>query len=380
MKWLQQIKPLIKLKSNYLHSRGELQMAIKRNIKVLSLGAAALAAALVLTGCGNNDSAASADEAAVDGTPTIVLYSNAISDGRGEWIAERAMEDLGINVQLVDDGGVVIANRILAEQNNPMADVVFGLNQILWSQLIEADAIIPYTPVWADEIPEGLSHPDGWFNAVSLVGNLLAYDTAQIDNPPTDWLELSSFEGQYAVPNALGGSTVQMILSGIFTRFLDEDGHLGVSDEGWEAVRDLFANGVSTDQDLVAEWVNPANNVGMSQIWHMGLPPREAEFGITAGVVNPEIGIPVSVEGVAIVNGTQNQEAVERFINWFGSAEIMNAFGYAFNYLPANPNALEGLQDFTIQVSEMKIQDINWDVIAPNMGSWIEHIYLNYLQ
>ena len=313
----------------------------------------------------------------------VVLYSNAVSDGRGEWIQEQARE-VGFDVQLVDDGGVAIANRILAEQGNPQADVVFGLNQLLWSDLVLAGAIMPYIPEWASEVPSNLNHGEGYFHAVALVGNLIAYDAGQLsaDEAPTDWLDLwtdPQFQGRYAHPNHLGGSTTQMILSGIFTRFLDENGHLGVSDEGWEMIAAKFDHGFSTDQDLFAEFVNSSNDVVLSQIWHMGIAPRAEEYDIEVGFVVPEIGIPFSVEGVALITGTDNVDASQRFIDWFGSAEVMNAFGAEFNYLPANPNALEGLPEFTLMISEIPGQEIQWDVIAPNMGAWLEHIYLNYM-
>lgn len=330
-----------------------------------------------------NGGATNNDVVAAD-LETVVLYSNAISDGRGEWIQERARE-AGFDVQLVDDGGVAITNRIIAEQGNPQADVVFGLNQLLWADLVQAGAITPHVPVWADDIPSGLNHADGYFHAVALVGNLLAYDAGQLDeaDAPTDWLDLwqnEAFHGRYALPNNLTGSTTQMVLSGIFTRFLDADGHLGVSDEGWATIEAKFLNGVVTDQDIFAEIVNPGSEAVLGQIWHMGIAPREAQFEMEAGMVIPAVGIPFSVEGVALINGANHPEAAQRFIDWFGQAEVMQAFGYAFDYLPANPNALEGLPTFTLDIAAILQQEIEWEIISENMGEWLEHIYLNYMQ
>jgi len=352
-------------------------------------------AALTLTGCTAGADAApapaetpAADAAApaetVDGLETVVLYSNAISDGRGEWIAERAREELGIDLQLVDGGGGEIANRILAEQGNPQADVVFGLNQLLWADLVDAGAITPFTPEWADEIPAGLNHEDGYFHAVALVGNLLAFDAGQLDpaDAPSDWLDLwndPQWHGRYTHPQDLTGSTVQMVLSGLFTRFLDEDGHLGVSDEGWEQIGAKFTNGTSTADDIFAEFVNPGSDVVLGQIWHMGIGPREESLDMTAGIVVPEGGIPFSVEGAAVITGASNPEGAQRFIDWFGSAEVMQAFGYEFSYLPANPNAHDGLPEFTLRIAAIPEQEINWAVVSENMDAWLEHIYLNYL-
>lgn len=350
-----------------------------------------LSAALFLTAC----AAASAPEAAQQaanseeaghgaGLSTVVLYSNALSDGRGEWIQEQAAL-IGLDVQLVDGGGVAIANRLIAERYNPLADVVFGLNQMLWIALEENNVLAPYSPEWALEVPAHLNHDAGLYHAVILVGNLLTYDMGQIspEYAPEDWLDLwqnEAFHGRYAIPNALTGSTVQMILSGIFNRFLDPGGHLGISDDGWENIAAKFRYGVVTDLDMFAEIVNPSSDAAMSQMWSHGVPVREEQFGIQAGIVVPEVGVPFSIEGVALINGANNPEAAIRFIDWFGTSEVMHAFSYEFGFLPAHPDALEGLGGMTLTVADIPHQEINWPVVAAGIGEWLEHIYLEYMQ
>jgi len=350
----------------------------------------ALIGVLFLTACAGNGGGTTAQAdgdapATGGGSNSIVLYSNAVSDGRGEWIQERASRELGIDVQLVDLGGVALANRLIAESANPIGDVIFGLNPMLWWQMEQEGIISPHVPQWASEIPGHLNHPDGLFHAVILIGNLLIYDTAQLDpaDAPGDWPELwenPAFHGRYVTPNALTGSTVQMILSGILGRHLDPNGHLGVSDEGWAHIENKFRYAaLFTDQDMVVEIVSPINDAVLSQMWSHGIPFREAVHDIEIGFVRPAIGVPFSIEGAALVNGAPNEEAAIRFIEWFGTAEVMHDFSAEFGFLPAHPAALEGLTGITLQVAELEPQDLDWDIISPLMPSWIEHIYLNYL-
>ncbi|MCL2456130.1 MAG: extracellular solute-binding protein, partial [Defluviitaleaceae bacterium] len=317
------------------------------------------------------------------GQETIVLYSNALSDGRGDWIAAKALEELNIVVLQVDGGGVDIANRLVAERDNPQADVLFGFNPMLWWQLENNGILVPHTPPWAREVPVG-NHANGLFHAVILVGNMLIYDLNQINESeaPSDWLDLwqnTNLHGRYAVPDALGGSTVQMVLSGIFNRFLDPNGVLGVSDEGWDNIAAKFRHGVSTNQDMAAEIAGPSNAV-MSQMWSHGIPVREVQFGINAGFAKPSVGVPFSIEGVALVNGSSNADAARRFIDWFGQSHIMHAFSAEFGFVPAHPAALEGLPEFNSIIAGLPHQQIDWNYIAPRMGDWLEHILLNYLQ
>ncbi|MCL2377585.1 MAG: extracellular solute-binding protein [Defluviitaleaceae bacterium] len=349
-------------------------------IKALLL-TAVLAAALLVQACGNGD-----DEQAAGGGNSIILYSNAITDGRGDWIQERAREELGIEIDFVDMGGVGLANRLIEERYNPIGDVVFGLNQLLWANLINNDVLEPYTPSWASEVPAHLNHRDGYFHAVALMANLLIYDTEQFSpaEAPTDWLELwneERFHGRHAFSQALTGSTTHMILSGIFTRFMDPNGTLGISDEGWANIQGKYSTGVNLlGEDLFATIALPDNDVAMGQMWHTGKPVRAIQHNVASAFVEPAIGVPFSVEGVGLIRGANNPEAAQRFIDWFGSAETMQAFGIEFNYLPANPNALDGLPEDILVIANLRHQAIDWDYIAPRMDSWLEHIYLTYMQ
>ncbi|MCL2221977.1 MAG: hypothetical protein FWB92_06535, partial [Oscillospiraceae bacterium] len=159
---------------------------MKKIFAKLSVIALALASILLFSACAQNEtqsaqngeteqtaqSAQPAQPAQTPQTPqteevqsngaqeTIVLYSNALSDGRGDWIAERALEDLGIEVLQVDGGGVDIANRLVAERDNPQADVLFGFNPMLWWQLEHNDILVAHIPPWAGEVPVG-NHSNG---------------------------------------------------------------------------------------------------------------------------------------------------------------------------------------------------------------------------
>jgi len=275
---------------------------------------------------------------------------------------------------------------LVAEQHAPLADVVFGLNQILWQEMLANDILIPFVPSWADEIPAGMNHADGYFHAVSLVGNVLTYDLAQVsaDEAPTDWMDLwenEALHGRFGNINELTWSTTHMVLSGIFTRFLCDDGFLGVSQEGWDHIAAKYRYGglIDTNGDVMGTFIDDTNDMVMGHMWHMGIPGREESFDMEVGIMVPDVGIPFSVESLAIVNGTDNEEAAQRFIEWFGSAEVMNAFAIEFDYLPANPNALDGLNEFTLRMAAMPNQDIDWATVAQYMPEWLERIYLNYM-
>lgn len=119
---------------------------------------------------------------------TLNIYSNSVSDGRGDWLVERAAQD-GFSIQYLDAGAGDVRNRLIAEKNSPIADAVFGLDSINWQMLKNEDVLEAYVPAWADEISEGLNDPDGYYHAIVKQAIIMVYDSNQLsaDEAPTDW-------------------------------------------------------------------------------------------------------------------------------------------------------------------------------------------------
>jgi len=313
----------------------------------------------------------------------IVIYSNSFTDERLEWLTERAAQD-GFVIQGVAAGGGATADRLIAEKFNPIADVVFGLNVFLWQSLIDNEVIVPYVPAWAGEIAEGLNHPAGFYHALVIQAILLTYDTAVVNNPPTDWLDLwtdPQFHGRYQFEAALTGGTTRMVIAGILGRFLDPSGHLGVSEEGWNHIARYYEFGYANlaGIDLFAQMADPDSPVEMGQIWHAGIPMREEEYGITAGWAVPSVGVPFVVEGIAEVKGASNPDEARRFIEWFGTAQVQIEWQERFDSLPANVNALGNLDQFQRTISALPIQEVDWTFVSENFDAWAEHIMLTYM-
>ena len=148
------------------------------------------AAAAALTACGGSSSstttASSTAASAADNTPsnkgtgvTLTVYTNSETDGRDEWLIERAAQD-GFKVQVVGAGAADTQNLLLSEKASPIAVVVFGLNAIIWECLKAENILIPFVPEWADEIPAGLNDDEGYYHAIVKQAILLVYDQNQL--------------------------------------------------------------------------------------------------------------------------------------------------------------------------------------------------------
>jgi len=342
-------------------------------------------AALLLTGCGGSSSEGDSSTTAGAGEP-LVIYTNSNSEGRGEWLQQQA-EEAGFDIEIVGAAGGDATNKLVAEKNNPVADVVYGLNNVYYEQLKSEDVLEPYTPAWSGEVDESLADPgdDKAYWPLVEQAIVLAYNADAVSeaDAPEDWTALWSedqYKDRYERVSGMGAATTQLMMAGILSRYKDESGDLGVSDEGWKQIELYFQNGVPavTDQDLFVRFAS--GEVDYGQMPSSSIPGREEAYGVTSGAVSPEIGVPYAVEQVAIVKNSDNQEEAKKFVDWFGSSEVQGEWAAEFDSLPVNEAALESAKPEVIAFDEQFThQDIDWTFVQENLGSWIEKIELEYM-
>jgi len=95
---------------------------------------------LAVTACGNGggDNAASGENGGGQvKNEKLIVYT-----------IEQAKK-AGFDIEIVGAGGADLTNRLIAEKNNPIADVVFGLNNIFYENLKKEGVLLKYVPQWA---------------------------------------------------------------------------------------------------------------------------------------------------------------------------------------------------------------------------------------
>lgn len=316
---------------------------------------------------------------------TLIIYSNSVSDGRGDWLKERAAKD-GFKIEYVDGGGGEIENRLVAEQNNPIADVVYGMNTMQYENLKKLDLLEKYVPVWADEVTPGLNDKDGYYHAIVKQAIFLIYNSEMYneETAPKDWLDLwnkEEFRGKYESQIKLSGGTTRNVLAGVLVRYTDPNGELGISQEGWDEVAKYFEYGTSAIEGTEFYSRLASGETPFGQMWSSGIAAREEQYGVKAGIVNPEVGVPYAVEQVAVVKGTKHLEEAKRFVDWFGSAQIQGEWTQQFSTIPANEKSLPMASEENQKISNTyKPQDIDWAFVAENINAWMEKCELEYMK
>ena len=110
---------------------------------------------------------------------TIRIYSNSNSTERATWLVNEA-KNAGFTISM-DDNTVISGDTaaIQAANEKKDGDILFGLNETRWSQVIEGKyenlALADWTPSWAEEV--GLYKYDGKAYGLVIQNILMLYRT-----------------------------------------------------------------------------------------------------------------------------------------------------------------------------------------------------------
>ncbi|KAB2787430.1 extracellular solute-binding protein [Brucella anthropi] len=307
---------------------------------------------------------------------SLTVYSPQ-GDERAAWITEQA-KAAGHDVKLLTAGGGELFDRLLAEKNNPQADVVLGMVDTSMALLKKEGLFQVYTPVWAKDLPAQYKDTDGLVYKFWQTPIVLAYypDKLPDAEAPKNWLDLTrdEYAGKYVI-GATAWQTTRMYLAGILVRFLDADGE--VRQEGWDFLSNLYANAiVVNDADAQVEAFK-SGEASIDLNWLGGTFKLAKDLGRNVKVIDTEGGTPVISEGLAIMAGTDQLEQAKAFVDWWGSAEVMAAYATKFGQTPALPEALAKSPPAVQENARLvKAQPIDWDAIAPKLDGWLQKIEL----
>lgn len=315
--------------------------------------------------------------AGVVSADALTVYAPQGED-RAAWITEQA-KGAGHDVNILSAGGSQLFDRILAERENPQADVVFGLIDAAMATLKSEGLFQAHEPSWAEELPA--NYRDDADNMVYKFWQtpiVLAYnaDAMTAEDAPSSWLDLidEKYAGRYAIRSA-SSQTVKSFLVGILVRFADADGN--ISDEGWEFMQAFYDNGIVVDSgdEKTAAFVNGEAVIDLN--WFGGVGRQADKVGYTAVMVDTEGGTPFIAEGIAIMNGTDQFDEAAAFVDWFGSPEFMIAYAKEFGQTPVHPEAIAGSPEQVQKNAELLTpQAIDWNAVAPKIDAWMQRIEL----
>lgn len=300
---------------------------------------------------------------------TIRIYSNSNSPERTTWLIAAAKE-AGFNIS-IDDNVVISGDTaaIQAANEKKDGDILFGLNETRWSQVVNGTyenlSLVDWTPSWADEVG-AYAYPGKAYGLV-IQNVLMLYRTDELGTNGAElkfdhWADIVNCGYKWYRQGKVGGTTNANINSAMLYAFTDPTSPAGgISLDGWKTLWQYCAGGTFTGDSYGFDPLN-RGDVQVSTFYSSSLYGRidaAAEGSATPilGALEPENWALVDIadgtyyiaEYLGVLNREgrtdEQTETVKAFAEWFGSAETQTAWAEEFDSYPCNTVAVSNLYD-----------------------------------
>ena len=296
---------------------------------------------------------------------TIRIYSNSNSTERTTWLINEA-KDAGFTIS-IDDNTVISGDdkAIQAANENKDGDILFGLNETRWSQVVKGQyenlSLVDWTPTWADQVGE-YAYPGQAYGLV-IQNVLMLYRTDDLGTKGEKlhfqhWADVVDCGYTWYRQNKVGGTTNSNINAAILYAFTDPTSPAGgISVDGWKTLWKYCQDGKFGGDDYKYGF-DPLNkgDVQVSTYYSSSLYGKidaaaEGSANPLKGTMQPENWALVDIDdgtyyiaeylGILDKAGRTDEqtEAVKAFAEWFGSAEVQAAWGDEFDTYPCNQDA-----------------------------------------
>ncbi len=241
----------------------------------------------------------------------VVLYTahkQAIVDA----MIPRFEAATGIDAEVIKAGSGDIINRVLAERDNPRADVIWSIG----GEQLEAhsDMLESYMPAGADKIDPVFMVGTNWLPYTAIV-NVFIVNKEKLSpaDYPRTWSALGdpSLKGKISSARADKSGSSYMQLATVLTIY---------GERGWDVYAPILGNFVlSGSSSAVPRFVNDGEaSVGVTLEDNAY---KYVQGGGPVEIIYPEDGTVAAPDGIALVKGGPNAANGKAFIDWAVSKE-----------------------------------------------------------
>lgn len=261
-----------------------------------------------------------------------------------------------IKINWVRDSTGIVTAKLLAEKNNPQADVVWGLAATSLMLLKAEGMTQAYSPKGVENLnpkfvdsdkPPHWTGMDAWIAAVCV--NTVEAEAKGLPMP-TSWKDLTKpvYKGHVVMPNPNSSGT----------GFLDVSSWLQIFGEGggWQYMDDLHKNiawYTHSGSKPCKQAASGETPIGISFAFRGA---KSKAQGAPLEIIIPSEGVGWDMEATAIIKGTKNLEAAQKLVDFTISKEanVMYNKGYA---VVAYPGVAKPVEFFPEGITEAMIDN-----------------------
>ena len=297
---------------------------------------------------------------------TVVVYTSLENEEVVEYLkaAKKGLPDLDIQAIRLSTGE--LGARMLAEKDNPQADLIWGWAVTNMSEFVPKGMLAPYKPKGWDMIPANFKDPAGYWTAIDLYAAALVPNTKVLEQKnlpmPKGWNDLLNpvYKDMLIMPNPASSGTGFLQVASLLVMLDPEYKTKPVEEnKAWDFLKELDKNmGQYIKSGSKPAKLTAAGEyaVGCSFAFVYSSLKKK---GFPVALVMPEEGAGFELEANALLKGAKHEAAAKKFLDWALSEGAMKEYakfklGVAYPGIPG-PEGLPALA--TIKLAPM---DFPW--------------------
>ncbi len=291
----------------------------------------------------------------------VVVYTALEEDETADYLAVAKKELPNLNIKWVRYSTGELAAKIIAEKNNPQADVIWGSAATSIASL--TDLFEPYKPAGWDKIPAKYKDPNGYWTAIDMYVAAFCVNTDVLKKKgldmPTSWTDLTKpeYKGEVIMPNPGSSGTGYLQVASI----LLWKGIKSGSNAGWDFLKKLNENIVEyTNSGSAPAKIASKGEIAVGASFGYRVAKQKAS-GYPVALVFPAEGSGYELEANALMKNAKHPAAAKKFLDWAISKSAME--GYSKYKLMVTLPGIESKSEIPLPASkDVKLfpMDFNW--------------------
>lgn len=290
----------------------------------------------------------------------LTVYTAVEAEDLARYAAEFNKDHPDIKINWVRDSTGVVTAKLLAERNNPQADVIWGLAATSLLVLKAEGMLEPYAAKGVEKLDPNFrdaANPPAWVGMNAWVA-AICFNTVEGQKAgltaPKSWKDLlkPEYKGQIVMPNPASSGTGFLDVSSWLQMFGEKDGWAYM--DGLHENIAAYTHSGSKPCKMAAAGEHA---IGISFAFRAAKSKAE---GAPIDIIIPEEGIGWDMEATAIVAGTSKAEAAKTLVDWSISRKAMEMYntGYA---VVAMPGVAKPVKFFPENIPQKMIKnDFEW--------------------
>ncbi len=294
------------------------------------------------------------------GAGELTVYTASEAEDLKRYAAAFNEDHPDIKINWVRDSTGIITAKLLAEKDNPQADVIWGLAGTSLLLFKSEGMLHPYAPVGVEKLDPKFvdtATPPHWTGMDAWVA-AICYNTVEGEKngvpAPTSWMDLTDpvYKGHVIMPNPSSSGTGFMDVSS-WLQIFGQDG-------GWEFMDALHKNIARYTHSGSAPCKLAASGETIVGISFAFRGAKSKAAGAPIEIIVPSEGVGWEMEATAILAGTDNLADAKTLVDWTVSKKANEMYneGYA---VVAYPGVAKPVKYFPEGLLEAMIDnDFEW--------------------